>query len=160
THCLGGMRRVDITPPVGAYHRMWGAATHDRSTGVHRPLEATVLALRADGTRHADGPATQVVVAIDHCLMWTEDMDAVGATVAANCNLAPDELQIAFTHTHAAGLMDPARADLPGGDLIAPYLAEMTARVSSTVNEALVELRPATIVYGRGRCSLAAHRDF
>src|SRR5919202_124088 len=40
-----GHARVEITPPVGIYHRMWGAARHDRATGVHRPLVADVLAL-------------------------------------------------------------------------------------------------------------------
>ena len=40
---IAGTARVDITPPVGMYHRMWGAAIHDRSTGVHRPLTATAL---------------------------------------------------------------------------------------------------------------------
>ena len=38
-----GFARADITPPVGIYHRMWGAALHDRATGVHRPLTATAL---------------------------------------------------------------------------------------------------------------------
>ena len=42
--CRAGVARRDITPPVGIYHRMWGAATHERSTGVHRPLKATALA--------------------------------------------------------------------------------------------------------------------
>jgi len=45
-----GLRRVDITPPVGIYHRMWGAATHDRSTGIHRPLTATAFVLRRLGS--------------------------------------------------------------------------------------------------------------
>ena len=45
--CRAGVARRDITPPVGIYHRMWGAATHDRATGVHRPLLATVLVLES-----------------------------------------------------------------------------------------------------------------
>jgi hypothetical protein len=48
-----GHARVDVTPPVGIYHRMWGAAGHDRATGVHRPLVADVLAL---GPLGADRP--------------------------------------------------------------------------------------------------------
>ena len=40
-----GHARAEITPPVGIYHRMWGAARHDRATGVHRPLVADVLVL-------------------------------------------------------------------------------------------------------------------
>ena len=51
----------DVTPPVGIYHRMWGAATHDRSTGVHRPLTATALAL----SPLSGGPG-RVFVALDH----------------------------------------------------------------------------------------------
>ena len=47
SRCRAGLARGDITPPVGIYHRMWGAATHDRAIGVHRPLEAT--ALNAEG---------------------------------------------------------------------------------------------------------------
>ena len=46
-----GVARGDVTPPVGIYHRMWGAATHDRSTGVHRPLTATVLSIVPENTR-------------------------------------------------------------------------------------------------------------
>jgi hypothetical protein len=34
--CRAGLSRCDITPPVGIYHRMWGAATHDRSTGLRQ----------------------------------------------------------------------------------------------------------------------------
>lgn len=33
--CRAGVARRDITPPVGIYHRTWGAATHERATGVH-----------------------------------------------------------------------------------------------------------------------------
>ena len=43
SRCRFGIARCDVTPPVGIYHRMWGAATHDRATGVHRPLSATAV---------------------------------------------------------------------------------------------------------------------
>ncbi len=43
---LAAMGQVDITPPVGIYHRMWGAALHDQSEGVHRPLMAILMILR------------------------------------------------------------------------------------------------------------------
>ena len=39
-----GLGRRDTTPPSGIYARMWGAATHDLATGVHRPLSATARA--------------------------------------------------------------------------------------------------------------------
>src|SRR5438105_8025614 len=72
TRCRAGVARCDITPPVGIYHRMWGAAVHDQATGVHRPLLATALWLEpllagraSDGrlnpslARPVNGEATQ-----------------------------------------------------------------------------------------------------
>ena len=41
--CYLGFARIDITPPAGINHRSWGAAKHDASTGVHRPLTASAL---------------------------------------------------------------------------------------------------------------------
>ena len=35
---LIGVARRDVTPPVGIYARMWGAAKHDQAEGVHKPL--------------------------------------------------------------------------------------------------------------------------
>ncbi|MBI3838267.1 MAG: neutral/alkaline non-lysosomal ceramidase N-terminal domain-containing protein [Planctomycetia bacterium] len=160
-YCQGATARRDITPPVGIYHRMWGAASHDRSTGIHRPLLATALAL-SDSSNSQEIRAksdTQVLVSIDHCLLWNEQMDALRAAVCRNADLEIEQLQITFSHTHAAGLMDPARADLPGGELIAPYLELLAEKVTEAVREAMRSLRPVRIVYGGGRCGLARNRD-
>lgn len=43
TVCRAAVVEADITPPVGIYHRIWGAALHERATGVHRPLMAVLL---------------------------------------------------------------------------------------------------------------------
>src|SRR5581483_9029498 len=95
-----------------------------------------------------------------HCLLWTEEMDALRAHVCRAAAVEADALHITFSHTHAAGLLDPARADLPGGDLIAEYLNLLAEQVAAAVRQALAGLRPVRIVYGHGKCSLAAHRDF
>ena len=65
--CRGAIARRDITPPVGIYHRMWGAATHERATGIHRPLLATALAMASTATAVCgdDGQSLYVVVALD-----------------------------------------------------------------------------------------------
>ncbi|REK10467.1 MAG: hypothetical protein DWQ37_16415 [Planctomycetota bacterium] len=161
SHCLGGLARCDITPPVGIYHRMWGAATHDRSTGVHRPLTATALALApdADGAEHFERGQLQVIVGVDHCLLWNEQMDQLRAAVARGSNLGADQVHVSMSHTHAAGLMDPGRAALPGGELIGPYLDTLAKRVGAIVRHAVDDLRPVRMMYGTGRCSLATHRD-
>ncbi|MFM7516194.1 MAG: hypothetical protein ACKO3V_04575, partial [Pirellula sp.] len=64
--CKAAVGRCDITPPVGIYHRMWGAALHDRATGVHRPLLATVLCLHSDS--HSDSEPF-LIVSLDHCIL-------------------------------------------------------------------------------------------
>ena len=137
-----------------------GAATHDHSTGIHRPLLATALVLapteQSAGTRPAP---IQVLVSIDHCLLWNDEMQALRERVGRDADTALDRLHITCSHTHAAGLMDPARSDLPGGDLIAPYLARMADMIADAVREALGSMQPLAIVYGQGRSSLARHRE-
>jgi hypothetical protein len=158
---------------------MWGAATHDRSTGIHRPLTATVLFLqrlpasgdtnsgyslasaRASATPALDGAGDlKVMIAVDHCLMWTTEMNRLLDHVSTATGVARDALIVFFSHTHAAGLMGLERKELPGGDLIEPYLEELALKIAGLVVEARQNLVAATIVYGRGRCGLATHRDY
>jgi hypothetical protein len=157
TICRAGVARRDITPPVGTYHRMWGAATHEQASGVHRPLVATALVLApaddAKDTVHA-------IVAIDHCLLWNDDMEVLQTAVCQATGLASPQLHIAFSHTHAAGLMDRTRKSLPGGELIGPYLDDVATKIASAIEEARKTRLPATIVYGAGRCALGKNRDF
>jgi len=156
SRCVIGVARGDVTPPVGIYHRMWGAATHDRSTGVHRPLTATALYL--ENLQAADD--FQVVVALDHCLLSREEMDCVRQRAAAGAELPCERFVFLFSHTHGAGLMGYERRDLPGGDLIPPYLERLGDEVAALTRRARDTKQPASIVYGSGRCSLAANRDY
>ena len=156
TRCVIGVARGDVTPPVGIYHRMSGAATHDRSTGVHRPLTATALYLQ--NLQAADD--FQVVVALDHCLLSQQEMNCVRERAAAGAELPCERFVFFFSHTHAAGLMGYERRDLPGGDLIPPYLERLGDEVAALTRQARDTKQPAAIVYGHGRCSLAANRDY
>lgn len=157
SRCRAGVARGDITPPVGIYHRMWGAATHDRSTGIHRNLTATALALSPRDT--ARNEQALVLIAVDHCLLWAKEMDRVLATVAKATGLDKNQIQVMFSHTHGAGLMGLERTELPGGELIPPYLKSLGETLAELAGKALAKQQDATIVYGTGRCDLAAHRD-
>jgi hypothetical protein len=162
TLCLAGLARCDITPPVGIYHRMWGAATHDRSTGVHRPLTATALTLHASpdaGDSQQNEACDVVFLAVDHCLLWAKEMKTLLERVSAAADVPREQLFVMFSHTHGAGLMGLERAELPGGELIGPYLEDLAAKLADIVRQARASLQPAVITYGRGRCSLAANRD-
>lgn len=154
-----GVARGDITPPVGIYHRMWGAATHERAAGVHRPLTATALFLLPLGTRE-EGPQPLVIVSLDHCLLGETEIKLLRDAILARVQEPLAQLLITFTHTHGAGLMSLDRADLPGGELIEPYLREMAAKCADLVADAMLNMTHATITYGYGRCSLATNRDY
>lgn len=154
--CRAGVARGDITPPVGIYHRMWGAATHERATGVHRPLTATVLLLvPIEGERDQ----AQVLIALDHCLFWAREMDVFLDAISGQTGWKREQLSACFSHTHGAGLMGLERVHLPGGEMIPGYLAKLHETVSALIRQAEASLERVTITYGRGRCELARQRD-
>ncbi|MCE9533909.1 MAG: hypothetical protein K8T89_22690 [Planctomycetes bacterium] len=156
TRCRAGIASGDITPPVGIYHRMWGAASHERATGVHRPLVATVLWLEPISGNRASG---QLLVALDHCIFDKAEVDRMTAAICKASKIVPEQVHITTSHTHGSGLMLRSRADLPGGDLIGPYLDGVAKRLAELAPVAIEQGQPATILYGTGRCNLAAHRD-
>ncbi|MCA9212291.1 MAG: neutral/alkaline non-lysosomal ceramidase N-terminal domain-containing protein, partial [Planctomycetales bacterium] len=155
SRCRFGIAIADITPPVGIYHRMWGAATHDRSEGIHRPLFATAMYF---GSFETDD--YQVLVAVDHCLLGVSEVEMVLDRVATKSGLNKNAITITFSHTHAAGLLNLDRQELPGGELIPGYLNQLAATIAQLVVDAANSTTTADIVYGIGSCKLAAHRDF
>ncbi|HTK75035.1 MAG TPA: hypothetical protein VL371_07220, partial [Gemmataceae bacterium] len=154
SRCRVGFARADITPPVGIYHRMWGAALHDRATGVHRPLLATVVAMEP-----LSGSGRAVIVGLDHCLFDPSEFARLRERVGGAAGIGVDDVHICMSHTHGSAWMSRSRSHLPGGDLIGPYLDRLAEVCAQVVKEAIAAARPSTIVYGTGRCSLAAHRD-
>ena len=134
---------------------MWGAATQDHATGVHRQLRATVTLLAPH-----EGEDRQFVIALDHCVMGRREMDDLLDAVSAGADIPREDLIVIFSHTHAAGLMGLERSDFPGGNLIAPYLEQLGQTVARLAIEACDQMQSATIIYGTGRCSMAAQRDF
>jgi hypothetical protein len=155
SRCRFAIASGDITPPVGIYHRMWGAATHDRAEGIHQPLRA-MAAIFAP----LDQPQPRrILVSLDHCLLGVEEMERLIGHVSQSAHVPAAELLVTFTHTHGAGLMSLDRENLPGGELIAPYLDRVAAVVAELVPQAAEKLSPTTIAYGTGRCALAIHRD-
>ncbi|MFO0864745.1 MAG: neutral/alkaline non-lysosomal ceramidase N-terminal domain-containing protein [Gemmataceae bacterium] len=150
-----GVARADITPPVGIYHRMWGAALHDRATGVHRPLTASALWMQST----VEGEAA-VLLALDHCLLDPAEFAAIREAVAEIVGLRIDDVFVSMSHTHGSAWMSRSRSHLPGGDLIAPYLDAAIAACANLAFEAKQHAVLGSMVFGAGRCSLAAHRDF
>ncbi|MCH8827992.1 MAG: hypothetical protein IID45_00280 [Planctomycetes bacterium] len=160
SRCRAGLSWTDVTPPVGIYHRFWGAAAHDRAAGVHRPLRATVLLLAADAMKDAPLSETSILVALDHCLLRPDDMDELRAKTAALIGVADDRLLFTFSHTHSGGHIARSRSNLPGGELIGPYLDGLPQRIADACNAAHESLQPVTITYAQTDCRMGRNRDY
>ena len=156
THCRFGVATRDVTPPVGIYARSWGAATHDVAEGVHRPFAATAAVFApVDGNR-----PTLTLVAAD--LGWFQhlpDERELRASILRDTGLEDAALLINMSHTHSGANVNSQLADKPGGELIEPYLEQLTEQLTAAILEARETLAPAWVTYGAGRCGLATNRD-
>src|SRR5688572_17467860 len=114
--------RADITPPLGIYWRMWGAATHDHATGVHRPLTATAAVFEPQENKDAldrlgipeaerkflgsvkaqfesemDRGNRLALVSLDHCLLGKDEAALVISNICKRCSLLPSQVLLTFT---------------------------------------------------------------
>ena len=152
-----GHARCDTTPPVGIYHRMWGAARHDAATGIHRPIQTDLLILEPIDGR----PDERVLrLQLDLVGLTNEQTNRLVANLAEATNTSPDDILVTFSHSHASGVYGPNRRSLPGGDLIDPYLDELNTKVIELGKAATASLAEATITYAFGHCDMAANRDY
>ncbi len=152
-----GHARSDMTPPIGIFNRLWGAARHDRGIGIHRLLHADVLAFGERGR----SDVFMVRVEIDLCGLVTPVHERMVRAVAGALGVSTSRVILTGSHTHSAGqLVSPENAlAMPGGDLIAPYHDRLETILVETARCATASMRDATISYGLGRCDLAQNRD-
>jgi hypothetical protein len=156
-----GHARTDITPPVGIYHPMWGAARHHRATGIHRPLFADILVFAPSADADIGNRAPWVQVQIDMVGLGSRELhESMRDAVADGAKVDPAQVVFAYSHTHAGGLFSPDRVHLPGGDMILPYLDEVRAKLYAAAEAARADLAEAILTYGTGSCTLARNRDF
>jgi hypothetical protein len=146
---------------------MWGAARHDKATGVHRPLLADVLILESSGASDGDTKTPErsknerfVRVQLDHVMLSDQQTDAIVAEIPEIAGVSRDQVLVTHSHSHSAGFLLPDRIPLPGGDLIEPYLASLKQTLERLTHESLEQTRPATVSYALGRCDMAANRDY
>lgn len=154
--CDLGFARIDITPPAGIYHRSWGAAKHDASTGVHRKLTASALVFTDLGS----GEELHALVVLELGWLQAGDLQRLSDTVSAGTGLPAESVVITFTHTHAAGNYDPDRLEHEGGALIPGYLDDLGKGLAGLVAEARAAVQPVDLAFGYGRCDLAYNRDY
>jgi hypothetical protein len=151
-----GFARADITPPVGIYHPMWGAARHHRSTGVHKPILADVIAI---GPVDDEAPCL-VQAFVDLVQLAQEQHDEMLGAMSSAASVPLEETILSYSHTHASGVFKLERVDLPGGEMIPGYLDEMRAKLAAASQDAAATMQEVIITYAIGRCNMAANRDY
>lgn len=152
-----GVAVRDATPPVGSFHASWGAAKHDVTEGIHRPLTATA-AVFAPLDGRSQGLA---LVALDiGSFQNIEDERALHTAVQQATGFDDSSLLINYSHTHGGTRANSLFTDRAGGSLIKPFLAYLTGQITSAVLQARDASVPAWIAYGYGRCALAVTRDY
>src|SRR5262245_65591774 len=122
---LVGYAQADISPPDGIFVRNWGASEHDRTSGLHQPLTARVVAFASESS-----PAPLVLASLD--LGWWRDAGdelSLRRAVLDGLGLPGSDLIMSVTHTHAGPSTSRADAERPGGHLVAGYLDGVRARL-------------------------------
>lgn len=152
---LIGAAQADITPPAGIFNRNWGAATSDVSTGIHRPLTATALALRSD----ASAPPL-MLLSLD--LGWwrmLEDEWALRGAIVAALGVDVARVVVNLTHTHAGPGICAEDTDKDGGHLVPGYLTHLRETCVGIALQAVSNAVPGRLEWAYGRCDLARNRD-
>lgn len=153
-----GLSRRDITPPVGIYHPLWGAARHHQATGIHRPLTAEIMAFADAGNEKAN-PFVRVQMDASG-FVDPEYYEILVQAVCEGALVSADRVILAVSHTHAACFPVKNRLDLPGGDLIEPYIQDMADQLRGGAQTAVEGMQEVSIAYATGRCNMAGNRDY
>jgi hypothetical protein len=136
---------------------MWGAARHHRATGVHRPLYADILLF---APLHEEDRLPWVQMHLDMVGLSLQTHLSMRQVVADTLGLPISQVILAYSHTHSGGVFGLDRVNLPGGDMIPPYLDEVRAKLQEAARSAQSNLSECYLTYGTGRCNMAANRDY
>ena len=150
-----GVARWDITPGLDVSAKNWGASEHWFARGVHRPLTGTALVI-AEGS---DAPL--VLISLD--LGWWRaraDADRLRLALCQALSLPEENLIVHLTHTHAGPMLDsePPAESNPAATVA--YLGTLRDACITGAKQAVDDLRDSTLMFHRGSCGLAVHRDF
>ncbi|MEM3393978.1 MAG: neutral/alkaline non-lysosomal ceramidase N-terminal domain-containing protein, partial [Candidatus Methanomethylicia archaeon] len=137
--------------------RLWGAAKHYQSTGIHRPLYADAIALsplNIDKTK-------LIIVTLDMCTMMPKPYNELLSKINKITSIPTKNIIVTFSHTHSAGwLFEPEDHKYPGTEMIPSYLQSLYTKVSEACIQAISNMQEAIITYAEGKCNLACNRDF
>lgn len=149
-----GMARQDITPPIGIRSNSWPLSDWEQSSGIHRPMTLTALAVVPPEEK------AQVILALD-AGFWgrVDDEWGVRGRVLKALGLKPEQLIICLSHTHSGPLLTSTSASLPGGEHILAYYDLLVGAAVVAASEALSSRSPGRIQWTTGTSALAGNRE-
>jgi len=153
-----GVSKVDITPAYPIRLSGFGFRRAE-SEGVTHKIWAKAVAF-GDAER---GPA--ILIAADTLGVPAEITEEVARRLKAKVGLAPERLAITATHTHTAPMLADVAPTLFGEPIppehqgrIDQYTKEFINALERAALEAVADLRPARVSWGRGSVGFAVNR--
>lgn len=150
-----GVAAADITPPEGICISNWGAAGVQVASGIHQPLFLHCITFQSSAE---DKP----LVLLSADLGWWKNMydeNDVRNYILKTLGIEESRLLFCLTHTHAGPSICSFDTDLPGGDLIPPYLETIKTKAIEVITASLENAQDSCITWNKGRCALAQNRD-
>jgi len=148
-----GVAQADITPPVGISSNPWGKSSSALSTGVHRPLTATAIALRGERTRF--------IVGLDIGWIGCHECDVVNFRdrVVRELGIEIDDLLVNLSQTHKGPPFCIHEALREGKEFVPAFIEKTISSVIEICRKAQESAREVDITWGYGKCSLGTVRD-
>ena len=140
-----GMARADITPPVGI--PMIGFAGRGTATDIHDPLYATAMAVCSDSQQ-------AVLIGLDLVHFEAETVSEFRRAIEDGTGIPPDRITLACSHSHYG----PDVAGAGDSDPVEAYRNHLKYQLAGIVQEALQDLRPATLGVGWGCSDIGVNR--
>ena len=155
TRTVLGVAQADITPPVGISANPWGKSTSALSTGVHRPLTATAIALRDESGR------TRFIVGLDIGWIGCHECDVVRfrTRVVRELGIDIDDLLVNLSQTHKGPPFCIHEALREGKELVPEFIEKTIISVIEICQRAQASAREVNITWGYGKCDLGTVRD-
>jgi hypothetical protein len=144
---------ADITPPVGISSNPWGKSSSALSTGVHRALTATAIALRGERTRF--------IIGLDIGWIGCHECDVVNfrGRVVRELGIEIDDLLVNLSQTHKGPPFCIHEALREGKEFVPAFIEKTISSVIEICRKAQESAREVDITWGYGKCSLGTVRD-
>ena len=148
-----GVAQGDITPPVGISSNPWGRSSSALSTGVHRPLTATAVALLGERRRF--------LVGLDIGWIGCHECDVVNfrGRVVRELGIEIDDLLVNLSQTHKGPPFCIHEALREGKEFVPAFIEKTISSVIDICRKAQESAQEVDITWTYGKCSLGTVRD-